>query len=80
MEMGEPDMSVHAQIMGNPTDRKALAYRELLKYYRDRGWTYDAQPGGVDVFEPPANATPEDIAEVARGADALIASFGLGVH
>lgn len=70
-------MSVHEQMMGSPANGKALAYGDTVKYYRDRGWTYDARSGGVDAFEPPANATPEGIAEIDHGAHVLMARFGL---
>ena len=78
MQIEEPGVSAHELMMGRPA--KQQAYDALVSYYRGHGWTHDDSSGYFDVFEPPATATPHEIAEVQRGADAITAGFGFGVQ
>ncbi|WP_125939820.1 hypothetical protein [Mycolicibacterium grossiae] len=79
MEIEESGRSAHELMMGRPADAKQRAYNELVSYYRHHGWTHDDSSDSIDVFEPPASATPEEIAEINRGAETIMATFGLGV-
>lgn len=78
MEIEDGGRSVHELMMGRPA--KQQAYEALVAYYRGHGWTHDTSSGCFDVFEPPVDAAPHEIAEVQRGADAITAGFGFGVQ
>lgn len=79
MEIEERGVSAHELMMGHPADAKQRAYNELVSYYRHHGWTHDDSSDRFDVFEPPASATPQEIAEINRGADTIMAAFGFGM-
>ena len=71
-------MSVHENFLGSANKQQALD--ALAAFYLQHGWTHDASTDRFVGFEAPANATPEEIAEVSRGAELILAAYGLGVH
>lgn len=68
--------SPHKGIMGNPSAGKDLMMRELATYFGTHGWTADSSEYDIR-YSPPDGATREEIASTQRGADALLASWGL---
>lgn len=71
-------MSIHEMLMGRPGQMKAQAVEHLAAHYKSHGWTADTSSGSVVSFDPPAGATPEQIAAVESGAAAILASHGMG--
>lgn len=80
LHVGENDvMSIHEMMMGQPGQMKAQAFERLVAHYLSHGWAVDDSSDAVIAFEPPADATPEQIGLVERGAAAILAVYGLGV-
>ncbi len=71
-------MSIHEMLMGRPGQMKAQAVERLAAHYESHGWMADTSSGSVVSFDPPADATPEQISAVESGATAILASYGIG--